>query len=423
MFREVESYIKANNLVNEEEFWPLLKYQLARRRTLNNDTNEMEYKSTSYLRILLAILISFVNLSKAIFTHKKNVFFGATSRAQITKLGLQDEFLNNEILKDSYCLYHCSNLETVNLFYAFKHGVVFENLVVKIFSFCVPKKYYREKYNGYFSPYFLTLLNKQFNLCERELIDLFIGYEIKRKIYSNILTFLNIDEIIIISSYTKPAIVSAGNSLEKNTVEYQHGLLAPYHASYQYSSDKIWQSSLLPKRIILNSSFWKKNMMKSNFIKESQIEIMESQAYSTHQEKRELQCYLGDKKYAIFTGQGICYNEIINFIKEFLDVNTSIYFVYRPHPREYKNYNKIVEGVNSERLIIIDRNRIRNTNCLIESAVGHFSIYSSCHFEAIDILGQTYVFDVLENNIMRLGGENNHVIYFDSIKSLNKFEV
>lgn len=423
MFRKVESYIKANNLVNEEEFWPLLKYQLTRRQTLNNDTNGMEYKSTSYLRIFLAILISLVNLSKTIFKNKKSAFFGASTRAQITELGVRDEFLNNEVLKNSHCLYHCSNLEAVNLYYAFKHGVIFENLVVKVFSFIVSKKYYQDKYNGYFSLDFLTLLNKEFNLCEKEVYDLFINYEIKRKIYSAIIKFLKVNHCTIISSYTKPAIVSAANNLQNNTVEYQHGLLAPYHSSYQYSSDTVWKSTLLPKKIILNSSFWEKNMTKSCFIKESQIEVMEPKPYSTDQEKNELKYYLGDKKYVVFTGQGICYESIVNLVIDFLDVNPGVYFIYRPHPREYKNYNQIVEGVNNSGLIIVDRNIIQNTNCLIESAMAHFSIYSSCHFEAIDILGKTYVFDVLENNIMRLGGVNESIVYFNSIKNLKKFKV
>jgi len=423
MFKEIENFIKANNLVNEEEIWPLLKYQLTRKKTLNGNANEMEYKSTSYLRIFLAVLISLVNLLKTKFTQKESAFFGATSRAQITKLDILDEFLNHDLLKNSYCLYHCSNLEVVNLYYAFKHGVIFENLLVRIFSFCITKKYYRKKYNGYFSQGFLTLLNEKYNFDESELIDLFISYEIKRKIYNDILKFLKVDTCIVISSYTKPAIVSAANDLQKNTLEYQHGLLAPYHTSYIYCSDKTWQSSLLPKKIILNSSFWEENMRKSSFIKESQIEINESHEYSTNQEKSELQCYLGNKKYVVFTGQGICYDEIINFIVEFLEINIAVYFVYRPHPREYKNYNKIVESVNSERLIIVDRTKIKNTNCLIEGALAHFSIYSSCHFEAIDILGKTFVFDVLDNNIMRLGGVNNHIVYFDSASNLKKFKV
>lgn len=423
MFREVEKYIKTSNLANEEEFWPLLKYHLTRRKTLNDDAKEMEYKSRSYFRIFLAILVSVINLVRTKFSNKPKAFFGATSRAKISKLEIKDEFLNQKILENSYCFYHCSNFEVINFYNALKHGVVFENLLVKVFSLFISKKQFKKKYKEYFSQNFMSMLNKNFNLSESELLNLFITYEVKRKIYRGILKFLKVNECIVISSYTKPALVSASNSLHNITLEYQHGLLAPYHSSYQYNSNEVWQSSLLPKKIILNSSFWGSNMMESNFIDTSQISIIEPDTYSTLEEKSELKSFLGDKKYVVFTGQGICYKSIIKLILDFLEVNPTVCFIYRPHPREHKNYNQIVEGVNNSGLIIVDRNIIQNTNCLIESAIAHFSIYSSCHFEAIDILGKTYVFDVLKNNIMRLGGVNKHIVYFDSIKNLKKFKV
>lgn len=421
MFRKIEEYIRTNKLVNEEEFWPLLKYQLTRRKTLNGNINEMEYKSTAQFKILLAIFLSAVNLLKVLFKRKSTIFFGATSRAKITSLALEDEFLTAKQLKNSHCFYHCSNLEAVNLYGAFKHGVVFENILVKVFSLFMSKKTYRYKYNEYFSEDFLIFLNEEFDLNHNELLSLFTNYEIKKKLYRLIIKYIKFDECIVISSYSKPAILSASNTLQKKTVEYQHGLLAPYHPSYQYTGDSVWKSSQLPKKIILNSFFWEQSMQQSCFIEASEIEVNQPKEYSTTQEKNEAQLLLKDKMYVVFTGQGILYDKLTEFIIDFLEANSDLYFVYRPHPREYKNYYMLEKAVDSERLVIIDRTKISNTNSIIERSIAHLSFYSSCHFEAIDILGKTYVFDVLDNNLMRHGGDNSHIVYFDSMKNLDLF--
>ncbi|WP_223975853.1 hypothetical protein [Vibrio sp. B1FIG11] len=100
-----------------------------------------------------------------------------------------------------------------------------------------------------------------------------LDYECKKAAYKKLIQWLGVVRVEVVSAYTKPAIVSAANGLGIETLEYQHGLLAPYHPSYHYTGDRLWRSSMLPNRLKLYSSFWQMKMREANFVKEDAIEV------------------------------------------------------------------------------------------------------------------------------------------------------
>jgi len=417
MYKDIERYIIDNKLKNESEVWPLLKYKITRKDTIDNDTTDMEYKSNSYIRILIAALISVINLFLSIFRRKEAVFFGALTRAKISSNGIQDEFIGKKLQGNCFFLYHCANFETINLYFALKQGVIFENVVVKIFNLISRRKYTKE-FDGYLSNDFLALLKEKYDLSEEQIISLLVDFRLKRDAYKSIIQFLKVNKVLVVSSYTKPAIVSAANRLNKATIEYQHGLLAPFHPSYQYAGSTSWCSTFIPKEIVLSSNFWKHNMEKANFVALEGILLAQDAQSSINLDQQAVFDKLGYNNFVTFTGQGICYNEIIVFIKEFLIEYPNYILVYRPHPREHNNYTTVVKKVADPRLHVVDRNLLQNTTALINASKAHFSIYSSCHFEALELLGKTYVLDVMKNNLMQIDCKNDNIIFFKSVSQI-----
>jgi hypothetical protein len=70
MHKVVETYILENNLSNEAEVWPLLKYQMTRHVTLSGEVEDMEFKSKSYVSLFFSLIVSFINLLRARFNKK-----------------------------------------------------------------------------------------------------------------------------------------------------------------------------------------------------------------------------------------------------------------------------------------------------------------------------------------------------------------
>jgi hypothetical protein len=123
--------------------------------------------------------------------------------------------------------------------------------------------------------------------------------------------------------------------------------------------------------------------------------------------------------YAVFTGQGISYDKVFAFFKDFMQLNPTIKLVYRPHPREHLNYKKYTDNMLSSNFLVVDRDSYADTKKLILGAKAHISIFSSCHFEAIELLHKTYVLDIIENNLMEVGRGDESIVFFKSAHELS----
>ncbi|HDM8209018.1 TPA: hypothetical protein P0E34_004259 [Vibrio campbellii] len=417
MHKVVETYILNNNLKNEAEVWPLIKCQMYRHVRLSKNVDDMEYKSTSYLPLFLALLLSVFNILRTKFNKKEAAYFGAFSRVSIQKGQLHDEFVSQEKQKKMCTLYHCSNFEGVELSACFKRGVIFENLIVKLLGLII-------KRGGWFpqppvlSERFFELLSQEYDVSKEKIQGILLDYECKKAAYKKLIQWLGVVRVEVVSAYTKPAIVSAANGLGIETLEYQHGLLAPYHPSYHYTGDKLWRSSMLPNRLKLYSSFWQMKMREANFVKEDAIEVEGGLSPVHHDAKKQVFSKVGSEKFFLFTGQGLCYSEVSTFIIDLIAKYPDYTVVYRPHPREHQNHEQLSLKINNDRFIVIDRETHQDTLTLIGASRAHFSIFSSCHFEAIELLGKTYVLDIIEHNLMKEGGEDENIIFITNASQI-----
>lgn len=410
MHKVVETYILKNNLSNEAEVWPLLKYQMTRHVTLSGEVEDMEFKSKSYVSLFFSLILSLINLFRARLNKKNTAYFGAFSRVSVHKGVVYDEFVSEEQQTGMIPLYHCSNFERVKTLTCLKHGVIFENLIVKLLCLFI-KHLSSDARVPVLSDGFIELLNQEYGVSKQKIQAILVDYECKKVAYKLLLKWLGVQNVEIISAYTKPAIVSAANDLGLSTLEYQHGLLAPYHPSYYYSGPELWRSSLLPTRLKLHSNFWQMKMRKANFVDKEAIEVEGALPKTCDEIKKQAFSLVGNNKYFIFTGQGICYSEVATFIQDLISKYPDYTVVYRPHPREHQNHTRLSEKVANSRFKVIDRDSWQDTLSLVGASKAHFSIFSSCHFEALELLGKTYVLDVVENNVMKQDEEDGNIIF------------
>lgn len=412
MHKVVEKYIIENNLNNEAEVWPLLKYRMTRYITLSKGVEDMEFVSKSYVTLFLFLVISIINLLRVRFSKKTTAYFGAFSRVSISDGIIYDEFVSVEKQQNICTLYHCSNFEKLKILTCFKRGVIFENLLVKLLCLFI-KGSSDNKSAPLLSEGFFNLLNQEYGVSKHEILGILLDYESKKVSYKLLLKWLGVLNVEIVSAYTKPAIVSAANELGIITLEYQHGLLAPYHPSYHYTGQELWRSSMLPTRLKLYSRFWEIKMCEANFIQKDAIELEEALPQVSDDVKKQIFTQVGSDKFFIFTGQGLCYSEVSKFVIDVLEKYPDYIFIYRPHPREFQNYYQLSAKVDNVRFKIINRKEHQDTLTLIAASKAHFSIFSSCHFEAVELLGRTYVLDIIENNVMKVT-EDKNIIFITS---------
>lgn len=420
MFKYIENLMITEKSSKAMEYWPLIKHAILVRRTKNKRGEDLQYKSSSKFRLILALLISLFNLSRLVFSSKQSVFFGASSRATINKNELVDEFLSKEELEECALMYQCSNFESISLTGAFKNKIIFENLLMKVFI-GVRKRLYknRQSLSKCFSSEMLAYINKNYEFEVKELDSILCEFENKKKFYDLIFKFLAIKKISLVSSYTKGAIVSSANQLNIETKEYQHGVVAPYHLLYKFTGDTPWSSFLLPKKLVLSSGYWLSSMQSSNFISNKGLSVNGNIKLKNLEPNCVLNDIIRDDSYVLFTGQGICYQGVFDFIQDFLKTYPTLKFVYRPHPREHLNYINYTKNISSNNFLVVDRKMCPDTNSLIRDAKLHISIFSSCHFEALELLNKTYVLDIAVGNIMEAGRGDANIVFFKKAQELS----
>ncbi|TOO41077.1 hypothetical protein CGH38_21195, partial [Vibrio parahaemolyticus] len=234
---------------------------------------------------------------------------------------------------------------------------------------------------------FIELLTREYGVSQKQVEAILQDYQCKKAAYKKLLKWLGVQNVEIVSAYTKPAIVSAANELGIKTLEYQHGLLAPYHPSYHYAGVELWRSSMLPTRLKLYSSFWQMKMREANFVPEEEIEVEGALTQACDDVKKQIFRQVGNDRFFIFTGQGICYTDVAEFVTGLIELFPDYTVVYRPHPREHQNHTQLSALVQNDNFKVIDREAYQDTLTLIGASKAHFSIFSSCHFEALELLG------------------------------------
>jgi len=344
-------------------------------------------KKSKKMKILYFFMLSLKNL----FLRKEGVLFvGAGSG--IIKFRDFDVDIYKFPVKEENIIYFSSitNLDKMWKLrnYYKENNIIVHSLLFSIFRNLIAK-IIKNKIKLNVSEILDFLNENNIKIKKEDIKYIYAKFIVGYQIYNLLFKFLKVKKAYVVSAYTNTEIIAALKKRNIKVIEIQHGIIGEMHRGYNYKV----KSSLLPTpdKILVYDDFWKRELIDAGYFNEDQIEICGKYQYS---ELKDIQIF--DKPFIVFTGQGIKQNEIKKFFKnaeEYLK-KKDIYLIYLPHPAE-ENIFKI----DSEYVKII-KNKEYLTEQYIKSALAHISIYSSCHFDAIYFHGKTYVFDVMEDNIM-----------------------
>lgn len=335
---------------------------------------------------------------------KKNLFLGASTGLFEHKGEILDAYFPYYDMEVSASIYmfNCGNLSALNKYttYVKEHHIVIENyllvpvkkIVAKILLYTLSKKKKKDiaTFNVYLKKQHIDLSDK---VLYQQYVDFVAGYILYRLFFKA----LAIKQAYIVSASTKSDMVAALKSLGIKVIEIQHGIVGELHRGYNFHMSP---SIHLPvvDRIDVYNQFWKDEIVKAGYFKPDTIYIVGRLKYDIVSED------ISDLQftYIIFTGQGAFFEQIIAF---FIQADTylhkkNIKMFYKPHPRELKSeivhFKEAIKTLNA----CFFYEGEYTTEALIKNAYAHISIFSSCHFDAVYFKNKTYIFDVMDENMM-----------------------
>jgi len=234
---------------------------------------------------------------------------------------------------------------------------------------------------------------------------------------------LKVSEVFLVSAYTYSEICALMKERGVKIAEIQHGLIGATHNGYNYH---IKDNRLpAPHRILVYDEFWKKELLKAGFFGEEDISVTGRLKYDIISRERPSPLSL---PYVVITGQGILTDRVIKFMKKAISDQTKgekhCVFVYLPHPNESPDTLKAIRATfNDSSTVAIGRTEDYTTEEYIFHSLAHVSIYSSCHFDAVHLIGKTYVLDVMEGNPMAEYVKSNPEIFVSITDALQIEEI
>ena len=223
-------------------------------------------------------------------------------------------------------------------------------------------------------------------VVERALIQ----FDRKVRAYQRLLRWLRPRHIYVVSAYTKTDVVYAAKNLGILVSEIQHGMLAPFHPSYGYVSLGRGWDLALPDRLIVNSPFWLKTQGQAPYA---------AVVLNPLSQKAPPPAAAKERPYLLFSGQNLAHDKVADLVTQFL-VNPAckgVDFLYACHPSEDpKRVAQRIGGGSDRRIRVEPFVSSEQTRALIAGAQKHVSVYSSCHVDALEIKGETYVMLVPE---------------------------
>lgn len=378
-------------------YWPYLKDWLLKYQHKAAKGHEAHRAATGPLAAAkLAIAVAISLLVLAVRTVQCRLFatpaliFSATSRLKTGGSGPRDEF--------TACAEAVEKRAVPALYYTAKDRLLAqpfawrcnENLIVTALL-AADRLTRRRKKAGVRSPSAMAaLVAHETSVPATEIDRALAQFDRKVRAYQRLLRWLRPKHIYVVSAYTKTDLVYAAKSIGILVSEIQHGMLAPFHPSYAYGSlGRAWDQAL-PDRLIVNSPFWRKTQGQAAYADVVLTPLATKPAPNGSANAR---------PYILFSGQNLAHDRVATLVAEVLasPACKDIDFIYACHPSEDpKRVTQRIGGGNDPRVTVAPFVSSDQTRALIAGAQKHLSVYSSCHVDALEIKGETYVMLVPE---------------------------
>lgn len=394
----VENRLSYESDDHDLRYWPylkdwLLKYQhkVAKRHETQSEPSGPLVAGKLATAFVISLLVFALRVLQQRLLAAPTLAFSATSRLQIDANGTQDEFVACASALEKRpvpALYYTAKDRLLAAPFAWRCN---ENLLVT--ALVALEKIQRRSVKP-LSPSLhpIAKIIAQETLISVAEIDRAITiFDRRVRAYHRLLSWLRPRQIYIVSAYTKTDIVYAARSMGIAVSEIQHGMLAPFHPSYSYSSLRKGWDQALPNRLVVNSPFWQKTQSRFDY-----APLIVSPLARKDEPRPKMTT---GQPYFLFSGQKLAYERLANFISDFRanPACSSYDFIYACHPSEDpKQVSQRFGAGNDARIKIHPFVSSNHTRALISGAQKHLSVYSSCHVDALEIKGETYVMLVPE---------------------------
>lgn len=417
VFRKIEENKSLMDLfeIHGTNSWTHVKFEVYKSHIIVNQINKRKGIRLKYISMLILHFLR-------VFSHKnkQSLFFGL-SRGIIQK--------NNKDFENVYLMKEHIDSNNVKLFltlnsyneinqnksYLDQEKVVFDNILYSFYKIVFGRLIKSKKVD--FSVISTMFINAGINVNNEAINKIHLDFYMRYKFYSWLIKkYKNVTNAYIVSAYSKSSIIAALKQRNIHVAEIQHGLIGKVHFGYNFYCDI--KNLPIVDSIYVYNDFWKKEIEKCNFTK----------TILTYKYYKYQNIFPTENKinfdYILFTGQGLLYDEIVEFLLEgveFLRKN-SLKLIYKPHPAENID-SCLIKELSTKISEIIFYNYQYSTEYMIKYAKAHVSIYSSCHFDAVEIIGKTHVvnFSNMENSVLDFVKSNPE--NFIAINSLSEISI
>lgn len=416
-----EYYLRANVVYKGFNLLPAFRTRLFMEyiEDENSRSSKLSLKDIFKISGGCIFWLSLTRFLKKIFSGRKNtsLFFTSISGLNEVDGQLVDAYaLPSNFNQDSIVrIVQCSdNTNTERLFKLMKNNgsVMGDNFFFKLVSrIAYPIFMLRYKLNA-LAGINKSDLNEVASIYSRladktitidKVMRIALNFVVEFECYRFLLRFFTRRSAVVISTYTKAPLMAALRKLNFRIVEPQHGVAGCHHFGYGVTMPykKAHGRIAQPDVFIAYDKFWKAEMVRCEYLADSKITVSLKPRYRMVQFET-LPSYLEEKEYFIITGNGLNTSSIAEFICNLLKYidrcNLNFFVVYRPHPREDEGDLKSrLRHDNLERFLVVGDRNI-STELLIIKSRGHVSVSSACHFDAIALVGKTFLLDVEKNN-------------------------
>lgn len=402
-------------------YWPFLKDWLLKleykraTQAAERGRREPGFRRLAHVKLVAALLISFLAFGALIArlwrTPHRVVLFSASSRLEKARDGQVDQFAECAAALEGTevpALYHTAPNQILDAPLAWQ---CHENLLIRT-QVAILKGFSGVSGWGQTRTRVphpaATLIASEVGLDVWDIDAAIVEFDARVRVYRRLLMRLRPRHVYVVSAYTKTDLVHAARGLGIRVTELQHGLLAPFHPSYTYTSpDRGWVEAL-PHRLVVKNEFWSRTQRVFDY---ADVLVCPLSTIATPHTVSGLQ-----RPFLLFTGQGLAYESIASLVAEFRTspAHARLDFIYSCHPTEEpKEVRARIQASEDPRVAVEPFVSSAHTLALIAMAEKHLSVYSSCHVDALDVHGETFV--------LRAPGFATQIALFDGIDGVHFF--
>lgn len=228
------------------------------------------------------------------------------------------------------------------------------------------------------------------------------------RIYNLFFRKKNFERIYIVCSYGREALIAAAQKNNIKVIEFQHGVMGPYHLGYHFPNNK--RIAYFPDEIYLFGEFWRDSTSLPN---NTYSFILGYQYLNEYVDKYKDFIRKKDKKVVTVISQGVIGKVLSDIILEVATKLPDYHFQYKLHPGEYGRWK-------CEYPSLIMLSKLENVT-IYEKEKPIYKMFA----ESVNVIGvsSTALFEGIAFNAKPLIIKLPSYEYMDQLKNQYKIEV